>query len=314
LNSRRKLRMPQLQRCDTPHATVLPSKHEASKQMTVAAIDAGLIEGLTNLVSEAAAAILSIGPSALAIRNKADQSPVTAADEVSDAAIAKGLSRLLPGVSVISEETMLRPTLPGGASFALVDPLDGTKEFLAGNGEYTVNVALVVEGVPAAGFIAAPARGIVYRGVVGRGAERLALLPGARVEQATEVCAIRTRRRPAEGLVAAVSRSHLEPATEALLRGLPINTRLPCGSALKFCYIADGTADIYPRLSPTSEWDIAAGDAIIAAAGGVITAPDGHPLSYGRATAQFRVPGFVAWGDVASADTLRPALTGLGLA
>jgi 3'(2'), 5'-bisphosphate nucleotidase len=282
--------------------------------MTATAIDAGLIDGLTNLVSEAAAAILAIGPTALAIRNKADQSPVTAADEASDAAIAKGLARLLPGMSVISEETMPRPSLCGDASFALVDPLDGTKEFLAGNGEYTVNVALVVDGVPAAGFIAAPARGVIYRGAVGRSAERLTLSPGARVERAAEVCAVRSRRRPAEGLVAAVSRSHLEPATEVLLRRLPVSSRLPCGSALKFCYIADGTADVYPRLSPTSEWDVAAGHAIITAAGGVVTAPNGQALSYGRAAIQFRLPAFVAWGDAAAADTLRQALTGLGLA
>jgi 3'(2'), 5'-bisphosphate nucleotidase len=279
--------------------------------MTVAAIDAGLIDGLTDLVSEAAAAILAVAPSALAIRNKVDHSPVTAADEASNAMIAKGLSRLLPGMSVISEETMPQPLLAGGASFALVDPLDGTKEFLAGNGEYTVNVALVVDGVPAAGFISAPARGIIYRGVVGRGAERLALSPGATVGRAAEVSAIRTRRRPAAGLVATISRSHLEPATELLLRRLPISTRLPCGSALKFCYIAEGTADIYPRLSPTSEWDIAAGHAIISAAGGAVTAPDGQGLSYGHAAAQFRVPAFVAWGDVAAPDIMRQALTGL---
>jgi 3'(2'), 5'-bisphosphate nucleotidase len=280
--------------------------------MTVAAMDTALIDGLTDLVSVAAAAILAIGPSALATRTKADQSPVTAADEASDAAIAKGLSRLLPGVSVISEETIPRPSLAGVESFALVDPLDGTKEFLAGNGEYTVNVALVVDGVPAAGFIAAPARGIIYRGVVGSGAERLALSPGARVGQAAEIRAIRTRRRPAEGLVATVSRSHLEPATEVLLRRLPVNTRLPCGSALKFCAIADGTADIYPRLSPTSEWDVAAGHAIITAAGGVVTGPDGLSLSYGRAAAKFRVPAFVAWGDAAAADTFCQALIGVG--
>jgi 3'(2'), 5'-bisphosphate nucleotidase len=280
--------------------------------MTVGAIDAGLIDDLTDLVSEAAAAILAVGPSELAIRNKADHSPVTAADEASNAAVAKGLSRLLPGMSVISEETMPRPSLAGAASFALVDPLDGTKEFIAGNGEYTVNVALVVDGKPTAGFIAAPARGIIYRGVVGRGAERLALSPGACVGRATEVRAITTRRRPTDGLVATVSRSHLEPETEVLLRRLPVNTRLPCGSSLKFCYIADGTADIYPRLSPTSEWDIAAGHAIITAAGGVVTAPNGQALSYGRTTAEFRVPGFVAWGDAAAADNLRYALIGLG--
>jgi 3'(2'), 5'-bisphosphate nucleotidase len=269
-----------------------------------AAIDTGLIDRLTDLVSEAAAAILAISPPALATRRKADQSPVTAADEASDAALAEGLSRLLPGIPVISEETATRPSLAPKTSFVLVDPLDGTKEFLAASDEFTVNVALVVDGLPMAGFISAPARGIIYRGVVGRGAERLALAPGAHIGPATEVCAIKTRSRPAEGLVATVSRSHLDPATEALLQRLPVLRRLLCGSALKFCRVAEGTADIYPRLSPTFEWDVAAGHSIITSAGGVITAPNGEPLSYGRAAAEFRVPAFIAWGDPATSASM----------
>ncbi len=269
-----------------------------------AAIDTGLIDGLTDLVSEAAAAILAISPSALATRRKPDQSPVTAADEASDAVLAKGLSRLLPGMPVISEETATRPSLALKTSFVLVDPLDGTKEFLAGNDEFTVNVALVVDGLPTAGFISAPGRGTIYRGVVGRGAERLALAAGAHVGSATMVCAIRTRSPPTEGLVATVSRSHLEPATEALLQRLPVLRRLSCGSALKFCRVAEGAADIYPRLSPTFEWDVAAGHAIITAAGGVITAPNGEPLAYGRAAAEFRVPAFIAWGDPAASTRM----------
>jgi len=149
--------------------------------------------------------------------------------------------------------------------------------------------------------------------VVGRGAERLRLAPGARVGPEAEIRAIKTRSRPASGLVATVSRSHLEPTTEALLQRLPVLRRLSRGSALKFCWIADGTADIYPRLSPTYEWDVAAGHAIIVAAGGGVAAPDGEPLSYGRASAEFRIPAFVAWGDPATATSSRQALTGLSL-
>jgi 3'(2'), 5'-bisphosphate nucleotidase len=275
------------------------------REQTIApAVDTPLIDGLTALASRAAAAILTISASALRTRTKPDQSPVTAADEASDAVIADGLSRLLPGVSVVSEEAARQPAgVATGASFVLVDPLDGTREFLAGSNEFTINIALVVAGRPAAGLIAAPGLGLIYRGVVGRGAECLRLAPGAAPQQAAEVVAVKTRRRPTEGLVATVSRSHLEPTTEAFLGRLPITRRLPCGSALKFCRIAEGTADVYPRLSPTREWDVAAGHAIILAAGGALGAPDGTSLSYGNDHTGFRVPAFVAWGDPAAVAT-----------
>jgi 3'(2'), 5'-bisphosphate nucleotidase len=178
-----------------------------------------------------------------------------------------------------------------GATFALVDPLDGTKEFIAGSAEYTVNLAIIRDGEPIAGFIAAPALGLLFRGIVGRGAERLGL------DRDAVPVTIRCRRNPTGRLVAAVSRSHLDPLTGAFLDRLPVAERLPCGSALKFCRIAEGAADVYPRLSPTSEWDIAAGHAIVAAAGGLVTAPAGEPLRYGGVQQAFKVTGFVAWGD-----------------
>jgi 3'(2'), 5'-bisphosphate nucleotidase len=271
------------------------------EQPLAPAVDAHLADALTALASQAAAVILAIRPSGLATRLKSDSSPVTAADEASDAVIARGLSQILPGLPIVSEETTIQPaSIPPGASFALVDPLDGTKEFLAGTNEFTVNIALVVDGRPVAGFISAPALGLLYRGVVGRGAECLHLVPGAPPAQASAITTIRTRPRPAKGIVATVSRSHIEAATDAFLTRLPVVERLSCGSALKFCRIADGTADVYPRLSPTSEWDVAAGHALISAAGGSLTTPDGGPLSYGRAQAGYLVPGFVAWGDPAA--------------
>jgi 3'(2'), 5'-bisphosphate nucleotidase len=267
-----------------------------------------LLDEISAIVSEAAAAILAVEPAHLAQQTKADLSPVTAADLRAEAVIVAGLSRLLPGLPVVSEEApgLAQPPLDG--SFVLVDPLDGTREFIAGRGEFTVNVAIITDGVPVLGVIGAPALGLLWRGVVGRGAERLRLAPGAGPDKARERTAIRTRARPARGLTAAVSRSHLDAATEALLARLPVAERVASGSAVKFCRLAEGAADLYPRLSPTCEWDIAAGQAILAAAGGAVLGPDGKALTYGRADAGFRVPAFVAWGDPAAAG--RDARTG----
>ena len=256
-------------------------------------LDAALTAALTALVARASAAILAIAPAALQTRLKADRSPVTAADEAADAVIADGLAQLLPGVAVVSEERA-HPTSGLDGTFVLVDPLDGTKEFVAGRDEYTVNVAIIVAGVPIAGFIAAPALGLLFRGIVGRGAERLVL--GA-TGAAADPVAIHCRANPAGPLVAAMSRSHLDADTVALLDRLGVGGRITCGSSLKFCRLAEGAADVYPRLSQTSEWDIAAGHAIVTAAGGLMTAPSGEPLRYGRAAADFKVPGFVVWGD-----------------
>jgi 3'(2'), 5'-bisphosphate nucleotidase len=267
----------------------------AQKSPILPAIDGELVGKLTELVAQASAAILAVAPHALATRVKPDRSPVTAADEAADAVICRGLGRLLPGIAVVSEERPAGAQAPGG-SFAIVDPLDGTKEFIAGLGEYTVNIALVADGRPIAGFIAAPALGLVFRGVEGHGAERLALAGSA------GPVAIRCRRNPGS-LVAAVSRSHLDAATSAFLDRLAVAERIACGSALKFCKIAEGTVDLYPRLAPTSEWDTAAGHAIVAAAGGRVTTPSGEPVRYGSWQQRFEVPGFVAWGDPARASS-----------
>jgi 3'(2'), 5'-bisphosphate nucleotidase len=255
---------------------------------TLAAVDAGLAEGLTELVARAAAAVLATGPALL--RTKADRTPITAADEVSNAIIADGLARLVPDLPVVSEEN-LGPTDALGTSFALVDPLDGTKEFIAGRAEYTINVAIIADGRPIAGFIAVPALGLIFRGLADRGAERLA--------SDRRPVAIHCRKNPSDALVAAISRSHLDPATTALLDRLAVTERLVCGSALKFCRVAEGRADVYPRLSATREWDIAAGDALVTAAGGVVTTAAGAVLRYGGARQNFLVPDFVAWGDPA---------------
>jgi 3'(2'), 5'-bisphosphate nucleotidase len=155
----------------------------------------------------------------------------------------------------------------------------------------------VTGGRPRLGIVAAPARGLLWRGIEGQGAERLRLSPGAPASAAQERTAIHTRTAQRAGFVAMVSRSHLDPQTETFLARLPITDRRVCGSAFKFCRIAEGGADVYPRLSTTCEWDVAAGHAVLAAAGGAVITPEGKPLPYGRKAENFRVPAFVAWGD-----------------
>ncbi len=261
----------------------------------------GLLDDLTAIIARACAVIRKIAAEGVAQRLKADQSPVTPADEASEAIILDGLSRLLPGMPVVAEEMAsrgARPTL--GASFLVVDPLDGTKEFIAGSDQFTVNVGIVTQGTPVAGVIAAPNRGLIWRGVVGHKAERLRLLPDC----AERPEPIHARRWPAQGAVAVMSRSHLDADTQAFLVRLEPIARQPSGSAIKFCQLAEGAADVYPRLSTVCEWDVAAGQALLTAAGGVVVTPQGGPLAYGRVAENFRVPAFIAWGDPAKASSI----------
>jgi 3'(2'), 5'-bisphosphate nucleotidase len=261
------------------------------------------MDALTAIVARACGVIRNFAPGTVGRQLKPDQSPVTAADEASEATILGGLAELMPGVPVVSEEKSGREAAPVlGGSFLMVDPLDGTKEFLAGRDEFTVNLAIIADRRPIAGIVAAPARGQVWRGIVGRGAERLRLLD----DGADRAQAIRTRHWPAQGGVAVVSRSHLDPDTKSFLEKLGKVEQLPSGSAIKFCQVADGSADVYPRLATTCEWDVAAGHAVIAAAGGVVTKPDGAPLTYGQVAANFRIPAFIAWGDPDKAASLSP--------
>lgn len=257
---------------------------------------AGLLEPLTALVAEAAAKIRGIPYSSVQAKTKADRSSVTAADLASEAILLSGLARIAPGIAVVSEERVANEAPPQlGGNFFLVDPLDGTREFLAGRDEFTVNLALIADGQSLLGIIAAPARNLLWRGLSGHGAQRFVLDNG----KPRDGTPIRTRPVPAEGAIATISRSHMESRTEAFLTQLPVSERIAAGSAIKFCMIADGKADLYPRLSETSEWDLAAGHALVLAAGGAVTAPDGGRLSYGKTPGQFLVPGFIACGDPA---------------
>ena len=270
------------------------------------AADDRLLDELTTVVSAAGAAILAARSGSLDTRTKPDLTPVTAADHAAEAVILEALARLLPGMCIVSEEAAGRaPPQRIPDSFVLVDPLDGTREFIAGRDEFTINLAVVGDGRPRLGIVAAPAHGLLWRGLEGRGAERLRLSPGAPASAAQARSPIRTRPSPRSGLIAAISRSHLDPQTQAYLARLPISDRRACGSAVKFCQVAEGSADVYARFSPTCEWDVAAGHAVLAAAGGVVNTPEGAPVSYGRMAENFGVPAFIAWGDPSAAARLR---------
>jgi 3'(2'), 5'-bisphosphate nucleotidase len=260
---------------------------------------AALMEPLTDLVIRAGAAILAVDRLAMKVEGKTDGSPVTEADLAADRIIGEGLARLIPAIPAISEERADLARSPYHGSFFLIDPLDGTKEYVAGRDEFTVNLALVSNGTPLLGIIGVPALGLIWRGLVGQGAQRLTTSGSA----AALVEPIHTRRRPPDGSpwIAAVSRSHGDARTEAFIDGRPGATRLQLGSAVKFGRVAEGAADIYPRLAPTSEWDIAAGHAIVTAAGGKVTDAQGAELRFGAGAKDFIVPEFIAWGDPAAA-------------
>jgi len=260
---------------------------------------AELIEPLTELVIRAGAAILAVNRSAMKVEGKLDGSPVTEADLAADRVIGEGLARLAPQISSLSEERVHLATPPYKDSFFLIDPLDGTKEFVSGRNEFTVNLALVSEGRPLLGIVGAPALGLVWRGLVGRGAERLVIAGGS----VQAIQPIRTRPCPPPGKpwIVAVSRSHGDARTEAFIKTRPGAVRAELGSAVKFGRVAEGEVDIYPRLGPTSEWDVAAGHAVVTAAGGKLTDSKGADIHFGLGRENFIVPEFIAWGDPAAA-------------
>ena len=221
---------------------------------------------------------------------KADGSPVTEADRAAEAVILDGLAELTPDIPVIAEEAMAAGHKPAitGLRFWLVDPLDGTREFVGGNGEFTVNIALIDNCAPVLGVVHAPALALTYRGAVGLGAWRT-------THGTPQAQRIEARRPPVEGLHIVSSRSHGDRAALGrYLAGLSVSGERQVGSSLKFGLLAAGEADLYGRFGPTMEWDTAAGHAVLTAAGGSVQAADGTPLVYGKAG--FRNPSFVALG------------------
>jgi 3'(2'), 5'-bisphosphate nucleotidase len=236
------------------------------------------------------------------VTSKEDGSPVTSADHRAEVIICECLASIAPRLPVCAEESIAAGARAQVAErFLLVDPLDGTREFLANNGEFTINVALVERGAPIAGAVYAPAIGRLWVG--GETAFTCEAPAGAALPGEGSRRRIRTRPAPAS-LTAFASRSHLDAESDAFLKRLPIGETRFAGSSLKFCLIAEGLGDVYPRFAPTMEWDTAAGDAVLRAAGGGVLDPSGRPLLYGKAGSGLRNGPFIAWGDAAAAERL----------
>ena len=248
----------------------------APQTMTAALDLNALLANLVPLIRDAGQVIMDIYATDFDVTKKGDDSPVTQADQRAEDVILAGLTRLAPGIPVVAEEAVSAGKIPEVSDrFFLVDPLDGTKEFISRNGEFTVNIALIEQGRTVLGLVYAPAIGRLFGGVVGQ---------GAWLEDAQGRRPIQCRAVPAEGLTVVASRSHGdETALDAFLGGRTVASRTNAGSSLKLCLVAAGEADLYPRLGRTMEWDIAAGDAVLRAAGGRVTVvADGADLRYGK--------------------------------
>ena len=248
-----------------------------------------LRDATTTIAEEAAREIMRIYAGDHGVRDKDDRSPVTDADHAAEAVILAGLRKLTPDAVIIAEEEAAAGRIPSldGKAFWLVDPLDGTKEFIKRNGEFTVNIALVENGRPILGIVLAPATGTLWRGARGLGADKR--------EGTGAFTPMKTRTPPSEGLTACASRSHgTFNDLDIWFRNnnLTVVDRVQAGSSLKFCLIAEGKADIYPRFGPTMEWDTGAAQGVLEAAGGEVVTVDGKPLLYGKP--KFANPHFIA--------------------
>ncbi|MES0874622.1 3'(2'),5'-bisphosphate nucleotidase CysQ [Sinimarinibacterium thermocellulolyticum] len=253
------------------------------------AISASLLDAVIELSRTAGERILDIYARDIAVHHKDDDSPLTQADLAAHQTIVAGLARLTPGIPVLSEEGADTPyaTRRTWPQYWLVDPLDGTKEFIKRNGEFTVNIALIENHAPLLGVVWAPAKGVGYAGARGLGALRIEGKVRAPIKA----------RAAANPPVFVVSRSHKDAALDTLLAKLPEHDAVSTGSSLKFCLVAEGSADLYPRTGPTSEWDTAAGHCVVECAGGeVLRLPDLAPLRYNEKDSLLN-PGFVVIGD-----------------
>ncbi|MGH2339945.1 3'(2'),5'-bisphosphate nucleotidase CysQ [Segnochrobactraceae bacterium EtOH-i3] len=256
------------------------------------------------LAIEAGRAILAIRARGAHCHLKGDGSPVTEADEAAEAILSAGLGALLPDVPLVAEEAAAAGRVPEiGPRFLLVDPLDGTREFISGSGEFTVNIALVENEFPIAGVVYAPALGALYAGHVGLGARAAIVdLSCGNIGDKISWSPIAVRDAAGRAPVAIGSRSHLTQETKDYVTRHKLEKFVSVGSSLKFCRVAEGAADLYPRLGRTMEWDTAAGDAILRAAGGRVVTLDGAPLVYGKrgqaTDSDFANPWFIAAGGI----------------
>jgi 3'(2'), 5'-bisphosphate nucleotidase len=254
---------------------------------------------LTDAAARAGAAIMQHYHEGPEVSLKADASPVTAADRAAEAILLEALKSLAPLIPIVSEEDAGDRSKPLPSRFFLVDPLDGTKEFIQKRTDFTVNVALIEDCIPRFGLVYAPARKLLAVTVGNGKAVEAVLEPsttGADLGK-LERHELRVRIPSPKGLVAVVSRSHLDPETESFLSGLKIASWSDAGSSLKFLLVASGQADVYPRFGPTMEWDIAAGDAVLRAAGGRVVDGSGQPFRYGKTDSGLKNASFIAWGS-----------------
>ncbi len=259
-----------------------------------------LLNDLTDIAIDAGARIMTLYERPITVMEKDDKSPVTEADQAAEDIILARLATSQPDIPVVSEEAASAGHIPEIADrFFLVDPLDGTREYIKRNGEFTVNIALIENGVATAGVVYAPAKSLLYAGALSLGAHEIKVDAHAKGKAQTPRT-ITTRSAPAHGLTAISSRSHKDQKTEEFLTHYNVHDIVTAGSSLKFCVVARGDADIYPRHGRTMEWDTAAGHAVLSAAGGTVTRLDGSPLTYGKSADGLANPFFVAKGDPAA--------------
>ncbi len=243
---------------------------------------------------DAAVEVMEVYDSDFEVRLKDDYSPVCDADERAELAILCALKTAFPGITVVAEESFNDQDVSAIDNiFILVDPVDGSKEFVNRNGEFTVNIGLVENGHPVAGCVYAPALNKIYLG--GERALRGEIRPGDKV-RADKLSAIMTRTPAPNGLTSIISRSHPDEKALAFAEKAGARQVISAGSSLKFCRLAEGAADIYPRFGPTMEWDIAAGHAVLRAAGGDVLKPSGEAFRYGKISSGFQNGSFIAWG------------------
>ncbi len=256
-----------------------------------------MLEQFEKIAVAAGAVIMDVYNSDFDVMLKGDQSPVTEADQRAEEIILAGLREAFPDIPVVAEEEVAAGRIPQTSEgrFILVDPIDGTKEFINRRQDFTVNIAFIENGIPCAGVVYAPARQVAYSGSNGK-AEKLTVGEDFTI---TSRVPIRVRKAD-EKLVAVASRSHNSPETRAFLEENGITDYKSVGSSLKFCLVAEGEADVYPRFGRTMEWDTAAGDAVLRAAGGVTECTDQKPLTYGKRDqpndSDFANPSFISRG------------------
>ncbi len=243
-----------------------------------------LLQQLANIARDAGELIMEVQAGKIDVEYKDDASPVTVADQRANDHIVKALKRLFPEIPIVSEEGAQAASSAKAPCFWLVDPLDGTKSFIRGEGEFTVNIGLIEGTTPVAGVIYVPAQNLMYLGSDQAGAFR--------INSNGEQQSIRVNTPEGNRRAVLVSKHHASPEVENILAPYEITEKVQASSSMKFCYVADGKADLYPRTGPTMEWDTAAGHAILLAAGGSMTMLDGSPFVYGKP--EYRNPGFIA--------------------